>query len=321
MKGSSSTSQVSKAHRGKPYLVTQDTRPSDFADSAIAVEDLLASLRDATVPTRVFVLDSCHSGIHRDAGRQRGTGVDAFERTLTQLFLQDEGSVVFSSATLDEVARETILNGEGHGVFTHAFAESHPEQRRSADSGQLACVETLYTRARGLTLELSRSTQHPRLLYAAGDPIPLFPDIPDTAELVQRASGDFTVDEVRVRELVNMFRVAQKAIAYAEMQTLEYNIVGVSNMRDALSHLVLAMDSAGDESTANAELMNAEEHLRRACIESMQTAVEAAVLDYQQRLQPAPPGGVHSGCGRKTPSVLRVRCSIGLSRCTTRREA
>ncbi|MDY0341855.1 MAG: caspase family protein, partial [Coriobacteriia bacterium] len=180
-----------KAHRGKPYLVTQDTRPSDFADSAIAVEDLLASLRDATVPTRVFVLDSCHSGIHRDAGRQRGTGVDAFERTLTQLFLQDEGSVVFSSATLDEVARETILNGEGHGVFTHAFAESHPEQRRSADSGQLACVETLYTRARGLTLELSRSTQHPRLLYAAGDPIPLFPDIPDTAELVQRASGDF----------------------------------------------------------------------------------------------------------------------------------
>lgn len=292
-----------KAHRGKPYLVAQDTVPADFAKTAVAVEELLAAIRGAGVPTRVFVLDSCYSGMHRAAKRRARVDPDAFDRGLSRVFLQDEGSAVFSSATIDEVARETILDGEGHGLFTFAFAESLGEQRSSVEHGGFACVETLYARTHARTVELSRATQHPRLLYAAGTPIPLFVDVrsseDDREDAGPQSTTDFAMRSEDVREFVELHDVARKAVVYAELVSREYCVVGIANMRDALSHLVAAMESEDDSERARLQLDMSREHLRRACVETYQTVAESSIAKYEGRLSDERKRGLFSRWRRK----------------------
>ena len=71
------------------------------------------------------------------------------------------------------------------------------------------------------------------------------------------------------------YRTADKAVVYAETVTREYNIVGVTNLRDALSHLSTALDSTKTYEQREQSVKSMEGHIRRAVVESLQLAAEA----------------------------------------------
>jgi len=70
------------------------------------------------------------------------------------------------------------------------------------------------------------------------------------------------------------YSAASVALTFLEVMTQEYDIVGLANQRDVLSHFasICAPSKARREREEN--LANAEEHLRRAIVEPYQTAVE-----------------------------------------------
>ncbi|MGA8431448.1 MAG: hypothetical protein WB729_16615 [Candidatus Sulfotelmatobacter sp.] len=91
----------------------------------------------------------------------------------------------------------------------------------------------------------------------------------------------------------NNYRKAEKATYFLEQRTGLVNFVGVANMRDALSHLVTLLDENTPDNQRQAQLISAEEHLRRAILEPYNISVNRLTVkfkevyaNYRQRVLP-----------------------------------
>ncbi|KKG71001.1 hypothetical protein [Methanosarcina mazei] len=72
-------------------------------------------------------------------------------------------------------------------------------------------------------------------------------------------------------------------VGYSETKSLQYNYIGMSEFRDALTHVKRAIYTQ-KEDEAISELDSASEHIRRAAVESMQQYVETRYYEIRERI-------------------------------------
>ena len=94
--------------------------------------------------------------------------------------------------------------------------------------------------------------------------------------------GDDKLEGIEIDILTGMielvrerYSAASLALTYLETESLEFDLVGLSNQRDVLSHFATICDVAKTRKEREESLATAEEHLRRAIVEPYQTALEA----------------------------------------------
>jgi hypothetical protein len=94
------------------------------------------------------------------------------------------------------------------------------------------------------------------------------------------------VDKVLIEQYLllikNNYRRAEKATYFLEQRTGLVNFVGVANMRDALSHLVTLLDENTPDDQRQAQLISAEEHLRRAILEPYNISVNRLTVRFKE---------------------------------------
>ncbi len=72
------------------------------------------------------------------------------------------------------------------------------------------------------------------------------------------------------------YRSADKAAFFLERKAGSFSVVGMTNLRDVLSHLATLLDPKTPPDERSAQLASAEEHLRRAIIEPYEIALAQA---------------------------------------------
>ena len=86
------------------------------------------------------------------------------------------------------------------------------------------------------------------------------------------------------RVLTDDYAFAHRVLAAYYQLTDEYNEVGSTNLRDALSHIRVVLDDDGRSIPERAEhLSHAREHLRRGAVEAFQTLFEERFKDLCER--------------------------------------
>lgn len=104
---------------GQNYLIAVDTEVSLPQETAVSMKQVNAILNNREqIPAKriIVVLDSCHSGVRRDA---RSLVVQG--QILSPLFEDAEGRITLASCNIDEQSFED--EDIGHGVFTYFFVE------------------------------------------------------------------------------------------------------------------------------------------------------------------------------------------------------
>lgn len=76
------------------------------------------------------------------------------------------------------------------------------------------------------------------------------------------------------------YRKADESCFFLEERAGINNVQAISNMRDAISHLVTLLDPNIDEVKREHQLANAEEHLRRAIIEPYEIAIDNLLVEF-----------------------------------------
>lgn len=81
---------------------------------------------------------------------------------------------------------------------------------------------------------------------------------------------EWLIDIIRIK-----YRTVKKGTKYLETSEREYDLTALSNIRDFLSHVETAFQEGTPEKARKENIIQSEEHLRRALVESHQTALEA----------------------------------------------
>jgi len=76
------------------------------------------------------------------------------------------------------------------------------------------------------------------------------------------------------------YTAASYALTYLEARSLEYDLVGLANQRDVLSHFATICDASKSLKKREESLASAEEHLRRAIVEPYQTVLEERLARF-----------------------------------------
>lgn len=86
---------------------------------------------------------------------------------------------------------------------------------------------------------------------------------------------EWLIDIIRTQ-----YRTVKKGTRYLETAEREYDLTALSNIRDFLSHIETAFQENIPDKARKANLIQSEEHLRRALVESHQTALEARLVKF-----------------------------------------
>lgn len=118
-------------HNGNAYLLSRDTRRSDYANTALNLDTFNQRLASASAQARILLLDACHSGIGRST-----EGMDPdFER---HVYLEAAGTATLASCLRNERAYE--YDKSPHGAFTHFLLEG---LRGGAANGRFITFQNL----------------------------------------------------------------------------------------------------------------------------------------------------------------------------------
>jgi hypothetical protein len=98
------------------------------------------------------------------------------------------------------------------------------------------------------------------------------------------ANSEFILEKLRSVLSEDVFDYATTTYIYSETKSLTYNYIGMSEFRDALTHVKRAVN-ADSEQKVTSEMESAFEHIRRAAVESMQFYVETKFFDLRNRLK------------------------------------
>jgi hypothetical protein len=97
-------------------------------------------------------------------------------------------------------------------------------------------------------------------------------------------NSEYVLSKLRSVLSEDIFDYATTAYIYSETKSLTYNYIGMSEFRDALTHVKRAVNADNEQKVAS-EMDSAFEHIRRAAVESMQFYVEMKYLDLRTRLK------------------------------------
>lgn len=81
------------------------------------------------------------------------------------------------------------------------------------------------------------------------------------------------------------YKKADRATFYLEQRTGVVNLPGITNLRDVLSHLVTFLSPETPNEKRNDQLINAEEHIRRAIIEPYEIALNELTVKFEDVYQ------------------------------------
>ena len=115
-----------------PFLVLNNTRKANIANSGLAVSDIDLMMRNGKARRRIALLDACHVGID-------GTRGDTDDKYVENVFELAWGSAMLAASTAEQVAFER--DNESHGIFTHFLLNGL--QGAAANSYKLVTVESL----------------------------------------------------------------------------------------------------------------------------------------------------------------------------------
>ncbi len=103
---------------------------------------------------------------------------------------------------------------------------------------------------------------------------------PDSKDLI--CGVDRKLIEEFLLLIQNNYKEADKATFFLEQRTGIVNVQSIANVRDVLSHLVTLLSPDTPDDKKEAQLANAEEHLRRAIIEPYETAVNDRLIKFNE---------------------------------------
>lgn len=104
------------------YIITHDTSYFDISHTAISMAELRRYI-DSNVKSKqlIFLLDACHSG------GVSTKGIRSLPNNLWNLYLKQlydgKGRAIITSSDVDQVSKESVEWGNGHGVFTYFLLE------------------------------------------------------------------------------------------------------------------------------------------------------------------------------------------------------
>lgn len=140
------------------YLVTSDTRLDLVAETGIALDPLIRTLKGMRAQNVALVVATCHSGRGKSAvpdalaellGRSKGSPPPLWDRS--------EAVVVLSAATFGETAEES--GALRHDVYTHFFLQGLREGDQDGDCA--VTVSEAHDFARARTYAFTQGRQRP----------------------------------------------------------------------------------------------------------------------------------------------------------------
>ncbi|MCX6690852.1 MAG: hypothetical protein NTW33_02065 [Methanoregula sp.] len=99
-----------------------------------------------------------------------------------------------------------------------------------------------------------------------------------------KSHSDLVLEKIRDVLSDDNYGFATAVVTYCETMSLTLNYIGMSEFRDALTHIQRVVN-AENETIVAEELNSAYEHIRRAAVESYQDYVEKQFFDLERRIK------------------------------------
>jgi hypothetical protein len=150
------------------YLLPVDADPSDYAATAISLEEVGKILDHLESERLIFLADTCYSGA---AGgrtvKPRGRDFRALPSESVEERLQGAGRVIMTAANASEVAQE--MEDLGHGVFTYYLLRAIGAGEADANEDRRLEIREVYDYVRERVRERTGGTQNPKMSTTGGE--------------------------------------------------------------------------------------------------------------------------------------------------------
>jgi len=159
------------------YFLTHDTDRSDFAGTALPMDELLTNVERQLLAERVLVLvDACHSAGIQDRFRLVDDPAGAVNAYLQRLSEAKPGLAMLTSAETRQTSREGARwrrgAREGHGVFTYHLLqglEGAADGYESGEPDRFVTTGELFEYVRDAVRRDTENAQHPAIGAASFD--------------------------------------------------------------------------------------------------------------------------------------------------------
>jgi hypothetical protein len=150
------------------YLLPVDADPSDYAATALSMEEVGRMLDHLESERLIFLADTCYSGA---AGgrtvKPKGRDFRALPSESIEERLQGAGRVIITAANATEVAQE--MDDLGHGVFTYYLLHALGARDADANGDRRLEIREVYDYVRTRVREKTGGTQNPKMSGTGGE--------------------------------------------------------------------------------------------------------------------------------------------------------